>query len=355
MSRGSPYAYPHDEGGYGRDFSASLMNPARGPRHPARSASPGEAMIRTSSRLGLTHPARSKTISSLGLAGNNLNPITAPGASGGAGGTGGAGTTGWAVCKSPMTGEPKGGGVVVKKAPGVTKSRTLDLTHHLQRSSTESREASPGSRSRLEQRGPDMIRQKRQYSGGGESDEDRLDQEKKGFLKPPTVDARCSAGSGNNVEDGGRIIRISLASSTLPPLSPKAASEAKSERDRGYDEKQKKRESDPLTPCGRSLKGEEQKSPRGSGGLSPIRSPSRSGSAKPRAASPGTTDGTWAGWNQSRERDVEDDDGTSVRLPPSTRGSLARRTSIAGEGSEEYREDKDRPQGECKLPLSPRL
>lgn len=344
MFRGSLYSYPHDEGGFGRDFSASLLNPARGPRHPARGAIPGEAIIRASSRLGLAHPARSKTISSLGLTGDTLNPITTPCASGGGGG---GGTTSGAVCKSPITSEPKRGGVVMKKAPGLTNSRTLDLSHHLQKSSTESREASPGSLSPLEQRGPDMIRQSRKYSSGGESDEDRSDQEKKSFMKPPSVDARRSVGSGNE-EDSRKTIRSSLASA-LPPLSPKAASEVKSERDRGYDERRKRRESDPLTPRGDSLKGEEQKSPRG---LSPIRSPRRSGSAKPRAASPGTTnDATWPGWNQSKERDMEDDNGTSVRLPPSPRGSLVRRTSSA----EEDGEGKCRPQGECKPPSSPRL
>lgn len=280
----------------------------------------------------------------MGLTGDTLNPIITPCASGGGGG---GGTTGGAVCKSPVTSEPKGGGVVVKKTPVLTSSRTLDLSHHLQKSSTEPREASPGSFSRLEQRGPDMIHQRRKYSSGGESDDDRSDQEKKDCMKPQTVDVRRSVGSGNE-EDGRKTIRSSLASG-LPPLSPKAASKVKSERDHSYNERRKRRESDPITPRGDSLKGEEQKSPRG---LSPIRSPRRSGSVKPRAASSGTTnDATWAGWNQSKERDMEVDDGTSVRLPLSPCGSLPRRTPSA----EKDGEGRYRPQGECKPPSSPRL
>ena len=109
------------------------------------------------SRLGLTHPARSKTISGLGTPGGAVNPATASCTVSCVGGMSPTVDIGGVVYESPSSArdiengaatvggasEPELGVVVVKRVPGVTKSRTLDLIHYVWTSSAQSPYVSP--------------------------------------------------------------------------------------------------------------------------------------------------------------------------------------------------------------------
>ena len=380
-------------GGRGRDFTLT-MNPVR--RSPnsgggggggihghasspqAVAAAKKEPMIRMNSRLGATHPARSKTLSGLGgLGGSSVTINMISGGAAAAPGGGGGGSVGGGSGGSTGGGS---GGAIRGRGGGALKSRTMDLSNHLSSAASPSAAAAvggapgvrPTSRSLspppLQHRGQQHQHQ-HQRPGGTVSHRTWSVSDPEASAQPDTDGEEWrtatpeggrrshNEGEGDGVEEGG----AGKGTGSLPPLSPRSAAEVNHHRDAGgwgggsrsssRDGRHRvSRDSDSYHNSPRqSIRSssreradggggcrdrdhhhrEEGKSPResrgggggGSGGDSP-RCPSPSSLKAGRAAHEEQC-GSWHGWGGSwegKERDDED----NYRLPPSPRGSLPR-------------------------------
>lgn len=350
-------------------------------------------MIRMNSRLGATHPARSKTLS--GFGGVGISPTAININSGGAGAvpggvrghniTGGDGGSGGGI-----------GGGVRGRGGGVMKSRTMDLSHHFSSTSpaatstttAETHEVRVTSRSlsppplqqsnqhHQQHQRPGTIRQRTWSVGEKAASQEHSDEDEPWAPTRPGGDRRNHGGEerGDEGDGGGK------GMGSLPPLSPRsAAAEAdrhhngggqpggnrssRNERhrvSRGSDSSHSPLKS--LGSSGRACGGdgacgdgrdrdhhylhhyqhhrEEGKSPRDSGGDGGGDSPRYSPSMSPSGSPPGSSsraglreqrDGNWQGWGGSWEGKERDDDDDD-RLLPSPRGSFPRERGRGGAG-----------------------
>eukprot|EP00903_Cladosiphon_okamuranus_P011393 g10736.t1 len=370
-------------GGRGRDFTLTVQ-PIRGSpssgggvhvhtSSQTMTAAKKEPMIRMNSRLGATHPARSKTLSGLGgLGGSSATinmisggPAAIPGGGGGGtvgtgtGGTGGHGTGGGG-------GGGSGGGI--RGRGGVLKSRTMDLSNHLSAPSSSAAGA-PGMRSTSRSTSPPPLQQHRgqhqQHQRPGTIRQRTWSVSEGEASGQPDTDGEewrtaTPEGGRRNHTDGGGLEGAGWAgkgTGSLPPLSPRSAAEANRHRDaqgQGNNSEGSSRHEhrvsgdsepghSPRHSIGNSSRQrggggdsyrdrdhrqrEEGKSPRESGGGG------GGGGDSPRYPSPSSLKGgraeneeqhrSWHGWGGSWEG-KEQDEGDGCRLPASPRGSLPR-------------------------------
>lgn len=303
------------------------------------------------SRLGLVHPAR-KTISGFGVASGLPSPVM--GSSGvGAGGIGNA------TASSTGGGGVGGGGGT--RIPGVFKSRTIDLSHHLLPSSAASPRglprasphASPQSLSPTQHQRAGTVRQ-RSWQSGGRNSVDRSPREQD---------------HGRHVKANYDEINEGTGDDSLPPLSPRSSVEADHERGSGHYRNRGGRTPTPGKSSGssndlernefdknRDGRIEKRKNVRASSGSSICSSQRNSGSSRPSTSPPETAEerkragsdsaGGWGGWADC-ERAKETVRNDNNRLPTSPRDALPKEILRGASDSEEGL-------GKIKRPSSPR-
>lgn len=346
-------------GGRGRDFTLTMHSVRGSPNiggvfhgHTSPAAAKKEPMIRMNSRLGATHPARSKTLSGLGGLGGSSATINM--ISGGAAAVPGGGGGGHAgIGGGGGTGGGGGGGGGIRGRGGIPKSRTMDLSNHLS-SAPNAAAGVLGVRPTSRSLSPPPFQHHGQHQ-----------HQRPGTIRQRTwsvSEAEASLQSENDGEgwrtEGGDGARKGTGS--LPPLSPRSAAEANRHRDardqgsssRTGSRHERHRASRDSNPCHRPRQSigssgrergdvggdscrdrdhrnrEEEKSPRqsaddgGDGGGDTPRYPSPS-SFRGGKAEQDEQRHSWQGWGGSwegKERDEED----GHRLPPSPRGSSPR-------------------------------